>query len=168
MPSWSHDGRSIYFWSDRTGTPQIWKMPAAGGAAAQVTRRGGFEALESSDGTVLYYTKTDEGTEGLWSMPVGGGEEAQIVDGVIAARAFAVVPDGIYFIHGVASDGNYFVPRTVSDTIEFYSLRTRQRRPVARVQNPWLYLSVSPDGADMLYSQNDQASNDLRLVDQFR
>jgi serine/threonine protein kinase/Tol biopolymer transport system component len=168
VPGWSHDGRSIYFWSDRTGSPQIWKMPSGGGDAVQVTRRGGFEALESSDGTVLYYTKTDDGREGLWSMPVSGGEEVQVVDAVIAARAFAIVPDGIYFIRGVASDGNYFVPRTVSDTIEFYSLRTRQRRPVAEVQNPWLYLSVSPDGAFLLYSQNDQANNDLKLVDQFR
>ena len=81
---------------------------------------------------------------------------------------FAVVNDGIFFIRGVSSDGNYFVPRTESDTIEFYSQRTRQRRPVAEVRNPWLYLSVSPDGAFLLYSQNDQANNDLRLVDQFR
>jgi eukaryotic-like serine/threonine-protein kinase len=169
VPSWSHDGRSIYFWSDRTGTPQIWKMAASGGEALQVTRRGGFEALESSDGRLLYYTKTDDGRDGLWSIPVGGGEEeVQVLNEVVAARAFAIVPDGIYFIRGVASDGNYFVPRTVSDTIEFYSLRTRQRRSVAEVQNPWLYLSVSPDGAFLLYSQNDQANNDLRLVDEFR
>ncbi len=128
VPSWSHDGRSIYFWSDRTGTPQIWKMPSSGGDAVQVTRRGGFEALESSDGRVLYFTKTDDGKEGLWSMPVSGGEEVQVVDAVIAARAFAIVPGGIYYIRGVSSDGNYFVPRTESDTINFYSLRTRQRR----------------------------------------
>ena len=52
VPGWSHDGRSIDFWSDPTGTPQIWKMPAGGGDAVQyLTRRGGFEALESSDGT---------------------------------------------------------------------------------------------------------------------
>ena len=30
IPSWSHDGTWIYFWSDRTGTPQIWKMPTWG------------------------------------------------------------------------------------------------------------------------------------------
>ena len=113
-------------------------MPSSGGDAVQVTRRGGFEALESSDGRVLYFTKTDDGKEGLWSMPVSGGEEVQVVDAVIAARAFAIVPGGIYYIRGVSSDGNYFVPRTESDTINFYSLRTRQSRSVAEVRNPWL------------------------------
>ena len=34
---WSPDGRSIAFISDRSGEAQVWVMPAAGGAARQVT-----------------------------------------------------------------------------------------------------------------------------------
>jgi hypothetical protein len=87
---------------------------------------------------------------------------------VIATRAFAVTSDGIYFITGPTSDSTYFIARTVSDTLQFYNFRTRQRRALAKVENPWFYLSVSPDGRSILYSQNYQANNDLMLVEHFR
>ena len=32
-PAWSADGRTLYFLSDRSGTQQVWRMAAAGGAA---------------------------------------------------------------------------------------------------------------------------------------
>ena len=41
-PSWSGDGRWIYFDSGRTGEQQVWKIPEAGGDAIQVTQDGGF------------------------------------------------------------------------------------------------------------------------------
>ena len=47
----------IYFDSARTGEQQIFKMPATGGEAVQLTRDGGFAPLESSDAKFLYYTK---------------------------------------------------------------------------------------------------------------
>jgi len=43
MPSWSKDGRFIYFGSDRDGQWQVWKVPSSGeeaGNARQVTRGG--------------------------------------------------------------------------------------------------------------------------------
>ena len=33
VPTWSRDGRWIYFSSTRSGTTGIWKMPSAGGSA---------------------------------------------------------------------------------------------------------------------------------------
>src|SRR5262249_13254447 len=50
VPSWSYDGKWIYFGSNRSGSFQIWKMPVEGGAAVQVTKFGGFHAVESPDG----------------------------------------------------------------------------------------------------------------------
>ena len=50
-PSWSRDGKWIYFYSDREGEPfQLWKVPVEGGAPVQITRNGGLFAAESSDG----------------------------------------------------------------------------------------------------------------------
>ena len=40
-------------------------MPTGGGAAAQVTQGGAFEALESADGTTIYFSRRiRSGSEG--------------------------------------------------------------------------------------------------------
>jgi dipeptidyl aminopeptidase/acylaminoacyl peptidase len=45
-PSWSRDGKWICFDSARTGEQQVWKIPADGGEAIQVTWDGGFAPLD--------------------------------------------------------------------------------------------------------------------------
>ncbi|MCE5233072.1 MAG: S9 family peptidase [Mizugakiibacter sp.] len=37
-PHWSADGKAIYFLSSKSGSSQVWRVPAAGGAASQVSR----------------------------------------------------------------------------------------------------------------------------------
>lgn len=44
MPSWSRDGHWLYFASNRSGDDQVWRVPATGGEAVQVTKQGGFAA----------------------------------------------------------------------------------------------------------------------------
>jgi len=39
------------------GRWQVWKMPAGGGSAVQVTSRGGALAFETRDGKFIYYSK---------------------------------------------------------------------------------------------------------------
>ena len=78
VPSWSKDGRWIYFASNRTGRPEVWKVPFAGGDSIQITKRGGFAAFESSDGQYVYYAKGVE-TDGVWKVAVSGGEEAEVI-----------------------------------------------------------------------------------------
>ena len=59
-PSWSRDGRWIYFASNRNSSWQVWKVPSSGeeaGSARQVTRGGGFAAIESTDGRHVYFTR---------------------------------------------------------------------------------------------------------------
>src|SRR5262249_1231680 len=45
FPSWSHDGHWIYF----SSLDGIWRVPATGGKAVQLTRAGGRVAFESPD-----------------------------------------------------------------------------------------------------------------------
>ncbi|MGH7185573.1 MAG: LpqB family beta-propeller domain-containing protein, partial [Pseudomonadota bacterium] len=71
LPSWSRDGAWIYFCSNRGGDRQIWKMPASGGPAVQLTRKGGFEAVEAPDGKTIYYSK-NSGVNGIWTVPSSG------------------------------------------------------------------------------------------------
>jgi len=151
---------------------QIWKMPPEGGESTQVTRRGGYAALESPDGKFLYYTKSVEGKDGLWRVSVEGGEETQVISRVIARRAFCVTSDGVYFITGtdssVTRDGVYFIGNTESFQIQFYSFRSQQYRTLTNVENPFVYLSVSPDNKSILYTQYDQSGSDLMLVEKFK
>src|SRR6202008_3643311 len=74
VPSWSRDGRFIYFASKRTGSRQIWKHSVEGASERQLTEHGGFDPFESYDGQTIYYSKFDE--PGIWSMPARGGREA--------------------------------------------------------------------------------------------
>ena len=68
-PSWSRDGKWIYFWSDRSSEAQVYKMPAQGGEAIQVTRKGGLYASESPDGKWLFYSKPSAGDWAIWKVP---------------------------------------------------------------------------------------------------
>jgi Tol biopolymer transport system component len=96
-PSWSRDGRWVYFASDRTGEDQVWKIPAEGGEAVQVTRKGGTTGVESSDGKILYYAKGRDATS-VWKVPVSGGEETQVLESLVNCTFFAVLDSGIYFV----------------------------------------------------------------------
>lgn len=102
MPSWSRDGRFIYFASLRAspgaagGVTQIWRVAATGGAATQVTRQGGEESWESFDGTRLIYSSG----ELLFEKNLRTGIEAPIQDLADQAvgRYWTVTPSGIFFI----------------------------------------------------------------------
>src|SRR5205085_7357663 len=102
MPAWSHDGAWIYFTSRRSGTREIWKMPAAGGPATQVTHGGAYEAHPSPDGKTIYFSKsTTAGCCAIWFLPTRGGPE-QPVQGLEKfdpiSRSWGVLNEGIYFI----------------------------------------------------------------------
>src|SRR4029453_6221966 len=49
VPSWSRDGKWIYFASMRGGSWQGWKSPGEGGGAQQGKRRGGLAAVANAD-----------------------------------------------------------------------------------------------------------------------
>lgn len=53
--SWSPDGRFIYFTSDRSGGPQIYRVPVSGGTPERITFEGSYNARPrmSADGTRL-------------------------------------------------------------------------------------------------------------------
>jgi hypothetical protein len=67
----------------RSGDYRVWKMPAAGGDAVQVTpNQGGGGAVESPDGRQLYYHQSSV-VSPLWRLPTSGGEPVKALDGVV-------------------------------------------------------------------------------------
>ena len=61
--SWSPDGRYIYFTSDRSGGPQIYRVAATGGKPERITFEGSYNARPrmSADGTRLAMVHLTQG-----------------------------------------------------------------------------------------------------------
>ena len=160
-PSWSRDGRWIYFTSNREDGFQLWKMPPDPNTPpVRLTRHGGYAAIESVDGKTIYYSKRDDQSFwAVWKMPAAGGEETQVIPRIATWGDFDVTGAGIYYIDsGQAgaklrlmrfSDGRDIVLGAVEKRVSFG-------------------LAASPDDTAVLYSQFDQESTELVLVDRFR
>jgi hypothetical protein len=156
IPSWSRDGRWIYFQSRRSGQWRVWKAPAGGGEAVQVTHSQGGASFESADGKSLYFFSED--TSALFRMPVGGGEEKQVAPLVAGWSNFCVTAKGVYFF----SD-----PKT----LQLLNEKTGLIRTAARLEGHSAMLggiTVSPDSAYLVFSEASSARNDLMLVEGFR
>ena len=71
--SWSPDGRQIYFTSDRSGGPQIYRVGVNGGTPERVTFDGSYNARPrlSPDGSKLAMVHLDRGAYRIAVMDVG-------------------------------------------------------------------------------------------------
>jgi Tol biopolymer transport system component/DNA-binding winged helix-turn-helix (wHTH) protein len=150
VPSWSRDGATIYFASNRTGDWQVWKHALTSGAETQVTRHGGFAAFESYDGKTLYYSKRAGG--GIWSLPVNGGEERHLTEALHLGDwgNFTVTQGGLYLVDSSTEPG---------PTIRYYNFQDRRSAPVVMLKQNVLCntsnLSSSGDGRTILYTEGE-------------
>jgi TolB protein len=83
-PQFSADGQSIYFTSDRSGGPQIYRMSATGGEAHRVTFNGSYNISPriSPDGQTLAYISRREGKFQLYVLDLGSNQELRLSDTV--------------------------------------------------------------------------------------
>jgi Tol biopolymer transport system component len=160
-PSWSHDGRWIYFDSGRSGQQQLWKLPASGGDAIQVTHDGGFGPHESPDGKFLYYAKALFDTS-LWRIPVEGGPATRVLEDLSSHLNVAFAASAIYFVPSSSSSSSIQVLDLNTNRIAtFASFKRRLNRGEAGG------LALSPDGKRLLYTQLDELGSELMLVEKF-
>ena len=160
-PSWSRDGRWIYFDSPEG----IKRVPAEGGQAVLVNvSPPGWGPIESEDGKSIYFIDargTTEADFGIWRGPLEGGESRQILDSFVVYGGYAITDDGIYFIARPDPAKGY--------SIRFLELATGRINTIAELgRQPCGNLAISPDRRWALYYQQDQAGSDLMLVENFR
>ena len=120
--------------------------------------------IRSSRPTVDSFTDL-RGDGTLWRTPAEGGEEKQICDSCrvyTEASSLAAVEGGIYFLDLQAEpDGR--------SAIRYLDLGSAKVELVAKIDKPRPSgLSATLDGRTILYSQLDQMSADIMLVEDFR
>jgi Tol biopolymer transport system component len=161
-PYWSRDGQSLYFKSTRSSDwGEIWKMPATGGEAVQITRHLGDAPQESPDGRFVYYEKGWPSHCSVWRVPAAGGEEVMVLDSTHPEAGWTVGKQGIYFFTPPDGQGR-------SD-ICLYKFATGKISKILTIErNVYYRIAVSPDERTILYGQYDQTGSDLMLVENFR
>jgi Tol biopolymer transport system component len=160
--AWSRDGRFLYFSSNRSGTYEVWKVPASGGDLVRVTRNGGTQAFESARGDYLYFGKQIPagGPPGIWRVPLGGGDE-ELVRGEIGYGDWTLLEDGICYLNRATKPWPTF-EKLAFETGEVERVASLEHQPLA------FWPSVSPDGRWLLYSVDEGRESDIMLVDNFR
>jgi TolB protein len=99
QPTWSPDGKSILFVSNRSGNQDVWVVGAAGGEPRQLTSWSTDEsnAQWASDGAFIYFVSSHEASpfNDLWKVPVAGGAPIRVttLGTVNYAMAMRTSPD---------------------------------------------------------------------------
>jgi Tol biopolymer transport system component/DNA-binding winged helix-turn-helix (wHTH) protein len=161
-PSWSHDGKWLYFASKHGAEPfQIWRMPFPGGSPVRLTKNGGIGPEESPDGRYIYYAKYERG--GVWRMPIGDGEESEVLSDIGGGgwAEWALRPNGIYYL----KYGRY--PQAAS--IALLEFANGNTIPIWNLEKEAGWgLSMARDGKSIVYIQNEFSESNLMLVRNFR
>ena len=116
-PIFSRDGRRLSFFSDRTGSYEIWTCEADGSQPRALTSFGGaFAGLTdwSLDGrTILFDTVTPKGSQDVYSVPSTGGKAEPLITGpaLDAVPTFSRDDRWIYF-SSTRSGGRFQIWRT--------------------------------------------------------
>jgi hypothetical protein len=159
-PTWSRDGRWIYYLREYENKNNVWRVPSAGGVSERMTETGAAVfAGESVDGTELVY-KTDFEDSPLLVRPLSGGQPRQLVACVHRANYF-LGSGGVYY--AACGDG----PRRSLHLRERYGKDT----VLGEFDEPWAFPfmrpAVSPDGKTILVQQQT-LTNDLMLIENFQ
>jgi Tol biopolymer transport system component/DNA-binding winged helix-turn-helix (wHTH) protein len=158
-PNFSHDGKWLYFSSNRGNeTTQLWKAPyPSGGALVQLTKNGGVRPVESADGFV-YFARTFR-TDEIWKIPASGGEETLVMKGTGLRNCWN---------WALSSAGIHFINEERKRTLSFYEFATQKTFPLVSQEKIGDYPAVAPDGKSIVFSQVDQLDQTIMIANHFR
>ena len=164
MPSWSADGKWVYYTRYTKGLNQIWKTladPSPNSAPVQVTVDQGRNGFESADSRFLYYTKSDR----IWRKDLISGNESIVseLSDFPIARYWYLSTDSIYFV----SENN-----NASIVVNRFNLNTKKIEEIRRLagyRSRWTPgLAVSPDQKYLAVSFITYRTGDVTLIEHWR
>jgi Tol biopolymer transport system component len=158
-PSWSRDGRSVYFASRReAGTWQIWRLELTEKRLTKVTSAGGYAARESPDGRWLFFSRAD--APGIWRQNLSGGPADRATDR-LAPEDWAnweAGARGLYFRELCA--------RHEGPAVAFLAYGTSVPVDLAPLsEQGWPGFAVSADGDWIVYPRVDRHTCDVRVIE---
>jgi len=115
-PVFTADGKTIYFVSDRGGSPQIYRVPVAGGNPERVTFTGTYNISPalSPDGRWLAYVSRVSGAFKLHVMSLSSGNATAITD-TIADERPSFSPNSKMLIYATQQQGKEALMTTTLD-----------------------------------------------------
>jgi dipeptidyl aminopeptidase/acylaminoacyl peptidase len=159
LPCWSHDGKWIYFDSNRTGRFEIFKISPDGGNEIQVTHNGGWGLQESPDSKFLFYTRSRAISTPLFKMPAVGGQEQQVLPSV-HERWWTVGNQGVWDMENASTGRGH---------LRFLSLRSGSlSTPIVLPKSPAGGIAISPNGDRLLFNLRDHQATEILLMENFR
>jgi Tol biopolymer transport system component/DNA-binding winged helix-turn-helix (wHTH) protein len=157
-PHWSRDGRHVYFASNRSGSWQIWRVSADGGAATAVTSDGGIAMHLSPDGRTMYFTKP--GANGIWMRAVDGSGPGTLVVPMLAP---------VDHVNWDVTSGAIFYIRRVAEraALHRYDLTDRSDRLIRPLDDLFAPsgLAVADDERRMWFVRIDRQDSDIMLLE---
>jgi Tol biopolymer transport system component len=165
LPSWSQDGRWVYFSAVRNGKWGISRVPAEGGAEERIVQADTSSVYhvgqESRDGKTLFFTQGRNrfAESPLFAHPLAGGPAKKLLDCVSGPKGFAIAGGDVYYTAcGAGPDKQ----------LRRLHLATGNDAVVGVLKMYRGEVTVSPDGKIILYTSETQSGSDLMLWEGFR
>ena len=161
IPSWSRDGRWIYYTSeDAAGRVQLWKVSPQGGDAVGINIIGGIAPQESDDGKFLFFHRNDV----IWKSDLSGANQTSLMGlNLLRFQNWKVCGRYICMLDDSSAPSGHFIR---------YDPETKRKwtKPLdVGVRADISYgMDVSPDGRWVIYTRVDSVQDDIMLVENFR
>jgi Tol biopolymer transport system component len=160
LPTWSHDGTWIYFTSDVELGHKIYRCPVKGGAAEELpTHEHTLRPAESADGAYLYFASREVNFQ---------LQKISLADPKLGLQTEATPRLLQWTLWQLVTGGFYFVPNDAPRTMRYFDLASHKAKDVFTLEKDFDDgISVSPDGRYILYSQADEQSEEIMLMDRY-
>lgn len=147
-PMYSADGKQLFFYSNRSGSVQIWSATADGQDATQLTNQDpkatSASPRPSPDGRWVAFDSDRSGTYQIYVMPASGGTPKQLTNQVLAFAA-AWSPDSRWIYYSSRQSGR----------LEIWRISPEGGAPQQVTATQALSPIISPDGQWLYFTRND-------------
>jgi Tol biopolymer transport system component/DNA-binding winged helix-turn-helix (wHTH) protein len=168
-PTWSRDGRWVYFTDGAPGFRNVWRVPSTGGAPEKISSTGsGVIAFEAADGAHVIYKLAQEDAP-LVEASLGNGGQRTLVPCVTSYWGFSVVGALVYYMPCAP------VPIGTVRVLDLTSGRDQLWTVVPDIaaeptpDDGYLWdLAISPDGTTLLYDRAVHFRANLWMLENYR